>query len=159
MLNNNETTVAFTQEQTEQINEYQTRLSNIESEVSIAQKNLKAIKAESERAIKDTSYQEGLLSEVTNKVEILKSQADELEVRIQDSIDILNKLREEVKSESVDHEAKSTELKNREFVISKKESELCNKELALNSAVQILNNEKAEFNQKVAKLKEVSSIL
>ncbi len=159
MLNNNETTTVFNPEQTTQINEYIVRLSNIESEISIAQKNLKAIKSESERAIKDKQYQEELHGEVVNKVTSMRVQANELETKIEESIEILNKLREEVKFESIDHESKTTELKNRELVISKKETELCNKEIALNNAIKILNEEKAVHAEKVTKLKELSTIL
>lgn len=148
----------LTPEQTQAIEYSKGILLNLEGEISIAQKALKQLKSESERAIKDKDYQEEMLIDITKKVNTASVQLEELTAQINENIEQLNLLREESKNLSVSHEEKSTELANREFVVSKKETELCNKEIDLNKEIEILNTDKVNHAEKVTKLKEVISI-
>ncbi len=57
MLTNDNNNIVLTPEQLVQIETTKTILLNLESEISIATKNLRTIKSESERAINDREYQ------------------------------------------------------------------------------------------------------
>ena len=157
MITNDESNIKLTPEQITAIEYSKSVLLNLEVEISIAQKTIRQVKSESERAIKDKAYQEELLAEVTNQVSASKINLENLTAQINEMIDQLNLLREESKKLGISHQEKSTELSNREFVVSKKETELCNKEIKHNKDLNDLFIDKTDFDSKVARLKDVTS--
>lgn len=159
MINNDGGNVILNDEQTRAIEETKSRLFNLESEISIANKNLKAIKAESERAIKDKSYQEQLLSEVIAKVSSARSSLAEIEPQIVEKTALLNDLLNTIREESVIHETKSNELKDREDKIIVKEKQNSEQYALLIATRNSLASSQAEHNAKVARLREFMNTL
>lgn len=158
MIDNTSTTnVQLTLEQLQQLDIVKKRLSNLESEIVNATKILNGTKMECDRAVKEKLYQKELLGNLTTKIEGMKVNIDNLDRGIKEKDVILSELNDEIKSKSTEYKDKVQELKDREEKIIQKEiqfSELGNK---LGKQEILLNNEKADFNSKVAKLKEVIS--
>jgi len=82
MLNQPENNIKLSDEQALAIEETKSRLANLEAEISIANKNLKGIKLENEKAIKEKIYLEELLAGLSPQIE---SKQSELQ-KINDSI-------------------------------------------------------------------------
>ncbi len=148
----------LTPEQTKAIEEAKTRLLNLENEISIATKNLKAIKAESERVTKEVVYQNDLLNETKSKLAIALVALSETEDKILAKTVELNSLSSDIKNQSTQAESKSTDLTEREKRIADREIQQ-NKTLEmLHLKVETLADKTDSFNKKVAKLKEVLSL-
>lgn len=104
-----------------QIEYVKTTLLNLETEVSIAQKNLKSLKSDTERAVKEKIYQEECLAEIQSQVTVTKREIEILHEskRIIES-DIQEKI--ELSKSFIDDQAiKSQTIEEREAVISSKE--------------------------------------
>jgi DNA repair exonuclease SbcCD ATPase subunit len=157
MLNNDTSTIKLTDEQTIQITEVKTRVMNLESEVSIATKNLKSIKGESERAIKDKAYQEELLANVKTQVEEEQKQLNYLISEIANSNTILTKLNTEINIKTETQAKKDKEFSERETTLIQREKEYADKSKKLDENNQIFKGQIDTHNSKVAKLKEVIS--
>lgn len=157
MLNNNETNITYSKEQSQAIEGVKTTLLNLESEVSIAQKNLRAIKSETERVTKEKIYQEECLNDVSIKVEIAKNSLDEMSQTLQDKNSELAHLNSEIVTKSTSLNSKENELKEREELVSKNENYLIEKDGQITVRENELKLNIEEFNLKVEKVKEVIS--
>jgi uncharacterized protein (DUF3084 family) len=158
MINNDTSNIKFTDEQTRQLEEFKTRLSNTETEISIANKNLGVIKKEIEKSTKEKIYQEELLAEITPKVEAKQSELKKAEEDLVNTKGTINKLNKEITEKTLQNNAKIIELENREIDVIKKEKGLSNREANYEANFKILKKYKDDFDLKVAKLKEVISI-
>jgi predicted nucleic acid-binding Zn-ribbon protein len=124
MLNQPENNLKLSDDQALAIEETKSRLVNLEAEISIANKNLKGIKLENEKAIKEKIYLEELLASLAPQIE---SKQSELQ-KINDSIteqsavlsDLINKAKEQIKVDG----AKELELKTREIELKAIESKV-----------------------------------
>lgn len=159
MINIPTDTSKLSPEQTAQLAEFYPKLSNLESELAILTKNVRATKLESERSVKDKAYQEELLVGVTVQVEAKKSELTILHQTNNEIKEILAKLNSEISEKSSKITAKEMELKNREAEVEKGEKEVETKQNALNSAITTLSRDKSEHQEKVSRLKEVISTL
>lgn len=149
--------IVLTPEQTAGIEEYQVKLATLLSETVNATKILKGIKMETDRAVKEKAYQEEMLTDLTPKVVEKKSQIDGYNEEINKATSTLSKLLDEIKSKTAEQLEKDTLFKEREDKISAKELQLSNQGSAISKEKILLNNDKVDFNAKVAKLKEVIS--
>lgn len=155
MLTQPENNITLSSEQSQAIEEVKNRLANIESEVSIATKNLRVIKADSEKAIKDKAYQEELLVSVSAQVVEKQSILDNLNSSINEASTKLSNLQSEINTK-VELQAKmNKELKEREEKIEYQEKVLFTKGNLLDSYREELEQKNNDFNLKVTKLEEV----
>lgn len=155
MLSQPENNIKLDDAQTLAIEEVKLRLANLESEISIAQKNQKNLKIENEKLVKDNIYQNELLSATEAKLIPLQAQITDLDDKISTKKDELTQITAEI-------EVKSKELEPRESAVIEKEKELNlkaesikNDSIALDIAKTEIENKVSDFNTKVAKLKEV----
>lgn len=147
----------LTSDQLAALLEFQVRISNLENEVSIVARTLRANKLESERSLKERMYQENLLSDVNSKVNIAATNLQELQETITVKTSELNILIEKIKTLNLEQENKNISLREKEEKIAVKEQQLIEKENSLRKISQALNIEKAEHVAKVIKLKEATS--
>ncbi len=159
MLTNDNNNIVLTPEQLVQIETTKTILLNLESEISIATKNLRTIKSESERAINDREYQIQLFQDISLKVESAKIHLTHLQDQSTELNEKLTNMRNDAVNITDQQNTKSIELTEREIKISKVEKELNEKAQFLNKFSNELNINTESFNTKVAKLKEVLSTL
>lgn len=145
MLTQPENTIKLSDEQQLAIEEVKNRLSNLESEISIANKNLKGIKLETEKAIKDKMYQEELLSNVVDKISNSTKELSELEPKVTEKTEQLNNLLSTIQKESNSHEIKKTELLSKEKAIK-------DEEVKLSENQEAFRKEKSEFEVEKNKL-------
>lgn len=145
----------LTPEQTHAIEYSKSILLNLEGEISIAQKTLKQTKSESERAIKDKIYQEELLKEITDKINITSPILTQLELSISEKTGQLNNLLSTIQEETVIRETKSAEFVDREAKIAERETQLSNQGSAIEKDRIILDNDINEFYKKVERLKDI----
>jgi hypothetical protein len=157
MLNQETENVKLTFEQLRQIDVVQKRLSNLESEITIATKNLNALKKDTDRIYKEKMYQEELLANLTTQTDTKKLELIKLGESITEHSNILNKLITEYK----EHTEKMTIEKDEHSVkgerISKKEIELNEKSSELNEKLKEYEINVSCFFSKVAKLKDLIS--
>lgn len=144
-------------ENLQQLAEVEGRLSNLNNEISIASKNLRILKGDSERATKEKIYQEGLLETANSQLNEKKSEATKLDENLLEKKAQLNQLLVEFSEHSTKMEAEKMAMKDREDKVSAKERELISRESSLMHDEDELDLEEVSFNKKVAKLKEVIS--
>jgi chromosome segregation ATPase len=149
--------IKLTDEHLAQIQEGENRLSNLESLITIANRNLKIAKLELERTTKDILLQTEKLATLAPQIETAETKYKDLTDQFNDGKKSLEKVNDEILSKTETHRTKEVELDNREA----KSLAIQN---SLNKESEELNNNKAEhetsvkdFNSKVAKLKEVIS--
>jgi len=158
MLNNQiEPAIKLTDDQSRAIDETKRTLLNLESEISIASKNLKVTKADNEKLIKERIYQEELLNTITSKVNLVQTTLTELESNIADKTKELTKLNKKIETLENDILIKEANLKDREEKIIIEEKKQEEKHNSIIESTYCLSKEKEEFNLKVDKLKEVIS--
>lgn len=157
MLNQPENNIKLTDAQLQAIEEVKNRLSNMESEVTIATKNLKVIKQDTEKAIKERAYEEERLDSIVKQIKPLEDKKVELESAIIEKLTELGKINSDIQESTVKHQEKEKELKEREELVLKNEKYLSERKEILDNKDIELNELVKEFNSKVSKLKEVIS--
>lgn len=155
MITQPENNIKLEDSQIKAIEEVKTRLINLESEISIVTKNLKATKTENDRLVKDNIYQNELLSITESKLSPLQAEIVDLESKITSK-------KEEISKIDAEFDTKSKEINDREDKVIEKEKEIAIKEQNIKDESSVLEIAKTEienkivgFNSKVAKLKEV----
>jgi hypothetical protein len=158
MLNNDEeVNIVLTAEQSKAIEETKIRLLNLESEISIASKNLKTLKGETEKSTKDKLYQEELLNSLVSQVTIKQQELVSLVDSIKNASETLGKINSEITAKSQAQEKMVMALKDREDKVKSEELKLAEHEKIVLKISADVKSEEAEFGKKVAKLKEVIS--
>ncbi len=157
MTDNETNTPILTPEQLKAIEYSKTVLHNLEAEISIAQKTLKQTKSESERAIKDKAYQEGLLNEISPKVIEKTSQINALNEEINNASTVFSKLQAEIKTKTAEQVEKDSEFQAKSDGLDKIIAEYNEKTTQSNKKEASLQKDNMIFNQKVAELKRVIS--
>lgn len=147
----------LTSEQTQAIEETKLRLINLESEIVIANKNLKGIRSETEKITKERVYQEELLAVVIPQLKIKQEKCIELGEEIIQKTAQLNNMLNEIQIVVAEQKNKSDKLEERENILNTKQSEFIEKEKTLNMIALTLETESERFHTKVDKLKEVIS--
>lgn len=157
MLDNEPNTlnIVLTAEQQQAIEETKSRLMNLENEIVIAAKNLKAIKSDSQTAIKDKTYQEELFAKVTAQLETAKANLSSIESQTEDSKSVLALLNSEITTKTAMQVSKEVELRDREEFIISEEQKLKEHEQIVIKLTNEQEQDENIFNTKVAKLKEV----
>ena len=157
MITQPESNIKLTDEHLASIQEGENRLSNIDSLLSIANRNLKIAKLDLERTTKDILLGQEQLTALTSQIEVAKTKYQDLSDMYDDGKRSLEVVKNESLEISARHSDKGVELADRESVIVQKEQELAKQTTALNSSVDNHESNKSNFNAKVAKLKEVIS--
>lgn len=129
MINSPESSIILSDSQNAQINEYQRRISNIEGEASIANKNLKILKSEIEKSVAEKVYQENLHAEIFSKTEQSQNILSGLLVKIEQEKEKLSDIKK--LSDSLNM---SNIVKNDQFI--GRENELIEKEKVHNIKVE-----------------------
>lgn len=157
MINTPTGSIKLTLENMQLLAEMEGRVSVLQSEIDNREKIIKGMKKESDRAVKDKAYQEELLATSITQAEAKTKELKGLNDNITEKTAQLNELLSQFKehtdlmtSEKASHDDRESKIVSRETEISNQGSDLGKKEI-------ILNNDKADFNSKVAKLKEVIS--
>ena len=114
MLNQPENNLKLSDEQALAIEETKSRLANLEAEISIANKNLKGIKLENEKAIKEKIYLEELLASLAPQIESKQLELQKINDSITEQSAVLSGLINEAKEQSKVLEVKESELQVRE---------------------------------------------
>jgi chromosome segregation ATPase len=135
----------------------QKRLSNLESEVTIATKVLKGTKMEGDRAVKEREYYEGLVAELETKKQSLTKDVESLSATKAELEKACADFRAEMATAKSEHEIRTAEHSKREDAVSTREADVMNVSNELTSKTNKLEEEKAVFNAKVAKVREVVS--
>jgi chromosome segregation ATPase len=149
--------IKLTDEHLAQIQEGENRLSSIEALITIANRNLKVAKLELERTTKDILLQTEKLATLAPQIETAETKYKDLTDQFNDGQISLKNLNSEIETKTADLATKITELNDREAKISEKEKQLSEQGSALGREKILHENDKATFNSKVAKLKEVIS--
>ena len=157
MLNQPENTIKLSDEQTLAIEETKNRLANLEAEISIATKNFKTIKQDTEKAIKERVYEEERLNSIVNQIKPLEDKKVELESAIIEKLAELGKINSDIKESVVKQEEKEKELNDREELVVKNDKYLSERKEILDNKEIEIKDQTDSFNSKVSKLKEVIS--
>lgn len=131
------------------------RLANLESEISIATRNLKILKGDTDRATKENIYQNEMLSTVCDQVIDKQNKATKLDEEILEKSAQLNQLLSECKGYGDKIISDKMSLKDREDTVSKREQEVIDKSKKIDENNQLLQSHIETHNKKVSKLKEV----
>lgn len=156
---NNETTsnVKLTLEQLQQIDAVETKLAELNTQIAVANKNLRVITNDSNRLAKERISAETLLADLTTQNETLKKSVDSLtETHNKTQTDITN-LESEMVAKKAVHDKRETDLNDWEAKSLAIQNSLNKESAELNNNKVLHENDKATFNSKVAKLKEVIS--
>lgn len=121
MLITPENNVSLTDLQTARLEEAKNRLLNFETEISIAQKNIKILKSETENVFKDKAYQEKLLSVATENTKHAQSTLEALHQEISLAQDTLSKCHAETLLINEANAAKASEFSEREKTLEARE--------------------------------------
>lgn len=154
---NSSENIKLNSEQISAIEETKSRLLNLETEIVIATKNFKGLKADTERITKEKTYQEELLVDVNIRLSSASKSLEKIEekrIQIGDEIAIINS---EISTKSSSLSSKEVELKNREEEISKKEEYIFDRIEEVTQRELNLEEKEQRFNIKVDKLSELLS--
>lgn len=121
MLTSPESNIKLTDLETAQLEEHKTRLLNLESEISIATKNIKTIKAETETATKARVYEEGLLRDAREKIVTANAELEKTLSDLTEAKKNLNSVREMSEQIGRDNDTRKSELSDRESELKKRE--------------------------------------
>lgn len=158
MTNNNESAnVKLTLEQLQQIDVVEQKLAGLNTQVSVATKNLKVISNDTIRFAREIEAQKPVLETLTTQVEDKKKEVETLQANIVERTAMLNQLLSEYKEHTNLIAKEQSEHNERETEISSKEQQISKQGNALGIERIMLENDKNDFNSKVAKLKEVIS--
>lgn len=121
----------LTPEQARSLEEAKTRLLNIETEVSIATKNFKSIKLETERITNEKTYQEGLLEKAMSKVNSLSTEIDTLSSRKETLFGEISAAVGKLSELTASYAQKEIELNEKISVVESRENDLVSHENSL----------------------------
>lgn len=155
MLNQPDKEIKLSDEQKLAIEKTQTRLSVLETEISIATKNLKVIKGDIEKAVKENLYLEETKVNLSTEVEALKNSKEKLEVAVKEANDHLAKIKEEdicLKAEQAKTESEQNERENK---IREEEKNLENNKIADREENKKITAEKERITKFVGELSAV----
>jgi len=138
MLTQPENTIKLSDEQLLAIEETKSRLTNLEAEISIANKNLKGIKLENEKAIKEKIATEELLANLNVEVAKLSEEKERLINKVAEGETLLAEIAETDRVFKEEHAKAKVGLSAREIVVRDSESKL-------SSAWELFRTEKSEL--------------
>ena len=159
MLTQPRTNVQLTDEQTKQLQVFYTRLTNLQTETSIATKNLENIKDETVKVSMEKKQTEDMVASLKEQIKTLKLQADEHVELVAKSQQELEGHRKERVDVDARHTAKHAELTKREKELANSEENHSNllKELHIKSSA--LSKERLSVEQaKEAFQKAIESV-
>jgi chromosome segregation ATPase len=155
MLSTPESNVVFTDDQKKQLEVFETRLSNTQSEVRVAAKALSAINNDTVVAIKEREYQDDLLASITAQIDVARKTFDEVNEQIPVARETLSSLQRDIAEKDGAMNVKQMELKDREDAVTKREKDVSTKIEMLRNQKDYLDNAKYDFEIKVSKLRGV----
>ncbi len=151
--------VRLEDKQVQTLEEYKSRLINLESEISIASKNLKVIKGETERAIVDRKYQQKGLEDVNAKIDEANTRLGVLFTAVTTAGTSLGEINQEIGKKTDILRAMEEEFKKREDAISAKETDLERREATVSFREIDVKKSEIELSAKHAKLKSFAETI
>lgn len=155
MLNQPDKEIKLSDEQKLAIEKTQSRLSILETEISIATKNLKVIKGDIEKAVKENSYLEDTKVSLTTEVETLKANKEKLETAVKEANEHLAKIKEEDLFMKAEQSKVLSDQSERENKLREEEKNLENSKVAHREENEKLTAEKERITKFVGELSAV----
>lgn len=159
MINQPSDTIKFTDEQSKQLEAFQIKLSNLQTEIRIANQNINTAHNDAIVATKEREYQEQRLAEINSNIIPAQAKLDEITNAIADAQASLS----EFNKKSVVRESaiatKELELKDREDQILKRERNIEAGYDDLKKKIQSHEQDAVVFQEKVSKFKKIADIL
>lgn len=155
MINSSDKNPELTFDQLQAMDVVQKRLSNLETEISIAQKNLLIEKKEVVKATKEREYQEELLGKLNAEIPLLEEKKEKLEIAIKEMEDYLTRASDEDRMFKTEQTKIESEHVERENSIREKEIKLMNQSESLRKEVSEFKVEK----EKLLDFKEALSVV
>lgn len=123
MLVTPEKSISLNDMQSAQVEEAKNRLLILEGEITIATNNLKVIKADTVKSIKEKTYQEDLLVDLTSKVEQKLKDLGDIQSQNNEINEEFEKYKEEISSSRLFFEKRDKDTKERENNLNLREIE------------------------------------
>lgn len=159
ITNPEENNIKLTSEQTQAIEETKSRLMNLEVEISIANKNLKALKSDTERITKEKIYQEELLAKVNTQIDDANSRLTSLLGAVLTGTNALSEVNQEIGKKGDILKAMELEFKSREDTLSSKEADLVTRETSVALREEDVKKLGAILQDKHAKIKDFAETI
>lgn len=150
MITQPENNIRLSDEQSIALEQFQTRLSNIETEITIASKNLKSIKVDTEKAIKEKLFLEEAIEKLNKEIDTLGNNKDILANSINEGEKLLKNLSDEHAKLKSEQDLVRVELKEREEKIKENETLVSKEKEELESKL----SEVEQLKQKLTSFKE-----
>ncbi len=148
MVNNTSTkNVKLSREQLEQLDEYNSRIANLESEFKLISKNIAVAKDDADKAIADRKYRESILNEFDSKIVKAKTEYEELEANITDAKKELADTVKKTKVIAADNLTRHEDLSKREQQVTEREEALNTKEIEYHKKLTELSNEQLSIKK------------
>ena len=129
MINNDTTSnTKLTLEQLQQIDAVEQKLTGLNTQILVANKNLKVVNNDTLRFAREIDAQKELLASLTTQIETLETKKQQLIADINESITTLDINKKQASEVLSANDAKSGELFEREKIIANKEKDLTKKE-------------------------------
>lgn len=147
MINNPEPSTKLTDEQTKQLQVFYTRLTNLQTETSIATKNLEMLREETIKVSLEKKYTEDTLRDLREKLDQAAKEVDEHVKLVVKSQEELVSHREERGKTDKHHSSKQKELAAREEEVVKSENMLKSLQEDLSHTSKMLSAERLEVDK------------
>ncbi len=156
MITQPENNIRLEENQAKAIEETKIRLLNLESEISIATKNLKNIRTETERATKENAYQNEVLLSLNEQIVSKQVKKDDFEsttIRFEYYLNGLKKEEAEIKETQA---KKLLELNEREAIVLERERSLERRCMTLKEEITKQAEDRAKINVALEAFKEAT---
>lgn len=151
--------IKLTPEQEASLATYQLRLANLENEISIASRNLRVIKQDTEKIVKEKIYQQELYDQAKAQAEKESEKLATINSEVGTAQIELDKITELHKTTTLQIEFERKEIADRETVLSASESSLKNEQDYFNiKSSQLLEEQNAVNTAKEAFLKATETV-
>ncbi len=151
--NNESQNISLDNAQTKAIEETKARLLNLEAEISIATKNLKNLKSDTEKVIREKAHQEELLEKSAEQSKEVETRLAALTATILKESYSLSEIKQEIAKKADILSAMEVEFKRREDSISSKEADLVSRETSVSLREEDVKKSEKLLADKHAKIK------
>ena len=122
MITNPEDSIKLTDEQSKQLETFQTRLVNLQNEILIATKSLSVIRNDTVRAAEESDYQKKTLKGLLDEIDTAKKTLENFSEEIKTASALLLEKTTRAEQVGIANDKKSEELKQREEILTLREA-------------------------------------
>lgn len=158
MITAPENNIKLTDEQTAAIEEAQSRLLILESQINVQTKNLRTLKIDTDNVTKDRLLLEEEIKKLNDQVSPLKVTIDSLNRQIDEKISELASVTQKIAVKSDELTSKETSLKIREDSIAAKEDELNAREIILSNSEELYEESKQKLEARITRINEAINV-